>query len=521
MRRAVLISPPSWVQDNPVPPLGLLAIASYADAHVEGVRCEILDLGRLETDEALRRLDAFQWDDVMLVGLTVMSMDVPTACEIAARARALAPESVVIAGGAHPTLAWREFLAQHTPPFDACMVGEGEAGFAEILTALRDDREFDDVPGVAVPTPNGPRLAAPARLISPAEWTNPFQAGLVEQPDELMYFVEPGGRRRRGVSLTTSRSCPLACTFCSIVAVDEPYRSASPEDVVDWLSWEMGRRPFEHIYFLDADFLTSRSRARKFSEAIHRAFPTVTWSVQATVGHVLSLRQDLDELRERGLRAVELGIEAGDDEQLLFFNKRNFGKPATVQQSIDAVALLVGHHMMVGIDYIMFYPDQTMAGLARNVAFFVRSGLIDAFDVSHYGHELILFPGTPLRSLYEGRCQRRFETDTLPDTNMLFVDQDVLKVKSEFTGGYLNRHGVRARTVREELRAAARQTSSDRRRAVLRLHEMRLRHHPYVVLSALVRTRGDGSAVYRDVEADLRAAESVLLEQSVVTDPPW
>lgn len=511
MTRVVLINPPSYVVDNPVPPLGLLAIASYVQEHVVGVTCEILDLERLRLDEALRRVDSSCWDGVVLIGLTVMSMDVPKACEVAERAREHAPGALVIAGGPHATLAWRDFLSRHSPPFDACVVGEGERATVRVLAALAAGSDLGSIPGVAQCGVDGvPRLAAPAALIQPAEWANPFRVDRHTGTDEPMYFVEQGGRRRRGVSLVTSRSCALACTFCAIAAMEEPYRSAEPEAVVAWLQWEYERRRFEHIYFLDADFLTSKARARAFSEAVHNAFPDVTWSVQATVGHVLSLKDDLARLHERGLRAVELGIEAGDDDQLLFFNKRNFGKPATVQQSIDAVELLTRHRLIVGIDYIMFYPDQTLVGLARNVAFFLRSGLIDAFSVSHYGHELILFPGTPVRSLYESRCEHQWQTDTLPATDPLFRDRDVLAVKNEFTGVYLPRFADRSQRLREALRSAARATGRPRVRAVLRLHEMRIRHHPYVVLSGLVQSRGDGGEIYPRIEDDLHAATEAL-----------
>jgi len=510
MKRVVLLTAPSDVSDNPVPPLGLLAIASYVDSHLDGFRCEVVDLSRMELEEARRQLHELDWDDVVLVGLTVMSMDVLAAVEIAACARALASTALVIAGGPHASLAWREFLPRHSPPFDACVVGEGEAAVVAILERLANGSSIAEVPGVACMTPDGPELHSPARLVPPSEWGNPFTARVGVGADEVMYFTESGGRRRRGVSLVTSRSCPLACTFCSIAAMDEPYRSASPADVVEWLRWERARRPFEHIYFLDADFLTSKSRARAFSSAVSDVFEDVTWSVQATVGHVLSLRADLPELRGRGLRAVELGIEAGDDDELVFFNKRNFGKYATVRQSIDAVRLLTDAGIAVGIDYIMFYPDQTLAGLARNLSFFLRSGLLDAFDVNHYGHDLILFPGTPLRSLYEERCGHHFDTDVLPDTDPLYVDPVVRRIKREFRTGYLERYSGGTQTLRDELRAVARSTTSDRQRAVLRLHELRLRHHPYVVLERLILAQGDPCDVYAPVDDDLSAARYTL-----------
>lgn len=511
MKRVVLLSAPSDITDNPVPPLGLLAIASYVESHLDGVRCEVVDLARTELEDARRQLHERDWQDVVLVGLAVMSMDVLAAVEVAACARVLAPTALVIAGGPHASLAWRDFLPRHSPPFDACVVGEGEAAVVAILERLAAGRSVTDVPGVACLTPDGPALSSPAELVPPSEWGNPFTARVEAGADAVMYFTESGGRRRRGVSLVTSRSCPLACTFCSIVAMDEPYRSASPADVVEWLRWEQDREPFEHIYFLDADFLTSKARARAFSQAVSDALPDVTWSVQATVGHVLSLRNELADLRGKGLRAVELGIEAGDDDELVFFNKRNFGKYATVRQSIDAVRLLTDAGITVGIDYIMFYPDQTLAGLARNLSFFLRSGLIDAFDVNHYGHDLILFPGTPLRALYEQRCGHHFDTDVLPDTDPLYVDPVVRRVKREFRSGYLERYSEETQTLRDELRAIARSTTDDRRRAVLRLHELRLRHHPYVVLERLILAQGDSSDVYAPVRKDLAAARVALV----------
>lgn len=494
-----------------MPPLGLLAIASYVEKSLSSINCEVLDLSRYSPNSAAHYLDHFDWADVLLVGISVMSMDVLSACDIACQVRIHCPNTPLIAGGPHPTLAWREFIGSHSPPFDACVVGEGESATLEIIESIIKGKNWNSIPGVATLQSGIPRLHSHAVLIDPSEWGNPFNAHLVEKHIEEMVFSEPGGRKRRGVCLVTSRSCPLECSFCAIAATGEPYRSTSPELVVEWLSWEMKRKPFEHIYFLDADFLTSKARARSFGSAINQAFPAVTWSVQATVGHILGLKMELAQLHQQGLRAVELGLEAGNDKQLKFFNKRHFGKYATVEQNIEAVHILMNSGIVVGVDYIMFYPDQTLEELVSNIVFFVRSGLIDVFDLEHYQNDLILFPGTPLRELYEHRHNLKFDTDNIPNSDSLYICDDVLKIKTEYRTLFERYVRNRLHLLRVHLLEAAGNAQTDRERAIFRLHEIRLRHLPYIILMELTMAKGIISdALLKTISESLKMAETAL-----------
>jgi radical SAM superfamily enzyme YgiQ (UPF0313 family) len=471
-------------------------IAAYAEDKLgAAVDVRLYDFATFapEDDAPVRRLAANGMD---VVAFSVYSSHVPTVIRWARKLKALIPGVLLVAGGPHATLAWEEFTTTYGDVFDLVVAGEGERPFTEILRRRLDGTPYTapaiagvghlGADGVPVTPPVGP-------TVDTAQWVNPFRSKVATGTSTRLMFTDTVDRRTRGaVALTTSRSCPMKCYFCSIIAMPDKYRSTGPEQLVGWLREAMAQEPFEHAYFMDADFFTSRSRVLAFAGALRDAFDDLTWSTSATVGHLLAVEEHLDYLKSCGLRFVEMGIEAGSDQQLEFLGKKNFGKPATAVQSIRAVSALQRHGLGVGVDYIMFYPHQTLDELARNLVFLRRADLVDEPNADHFFTELMLYPGTPLRTFYEELRGAPFDLEVLPRLDDLYVDARVLAVRDLFTGTFRSRYLARHEQVLERLSIGAGIARHNRPSEAqeLRLAEVRVRHVPYRVLEALIRTEG-------------------------------
>lgn len=513
--RVVLLSPPYGEGPQMVMPLGMMSIAAYVNRQFPGeVTAEVYDFSSCDPDSADSLLSSLDWTDIQVVGFSVYSSHLGAVRRWAEEIKARHPRVTLIAGGPHPTLAWEHFVERFGSVFDAVVVGEGELPFASLISvvAAGGDLSTNEVPGVARNTPSGPRLNPVGETIDPGDWANPFEATVhTVGADTLTFTDHVTGRRRHAVAFTTSRSCPMRCFFCSIVATPDKYRSATPQQVVGWLTQEYDREPFEHAYVMDADFFTTRQRVLGFAEAMHAALPGMTWSTSSTVGHLLRLKNDLGRLFECGLRLVEMGMEAGSNDQLHFLGKKNFGKDATWQQSLEAVTALQQQNIAIGVDYIMFYPHQTLAQLAENLVFIRNASLLDEEDHNHYWTNLVLYPGTPLRDYYEELSAGPLTLDGLPDTDGMFIDQRVLRIKEAFLGTYRAGSWYRGEKLRDSLKERARSSTVPRFRAQLRMAELKLRHHPYRVLEALI--LGDGAPLDTAapwIEAELDAAQQVL-----------
>lgn len=494
--RVALVSAPYDEGPQLVLPLGLMNIAAYAEDKLgDQVDIRLYDFATYAPEDTAPVLQLVE-NKIDVVAFSVYSSHVPTVIAWARRLKELIPGVVLVAGGPHATLAWPEFITSYGDVFDVVVCGEGERPFTQILQRHLDGVGFDSpvMPGVGFLGADGKPVTPPVgATVETSEWVNPFRSKVATGTTTRLSFTDTVDRRTRtAVALTTSRSCPMKCYFCSIIAMPDKYRSAKPEQLVEWLREAMDEQPFEHAYFMDADFFTSRSRVLAFATAMNEAFEDLTWSTSATVGHLLALEDELDYLKECGLRYVEMGIEAGSDKELEFLGKKNFGKPATALQSIQAVSALQRHGLGIGVDYIMFYPHQTLDDLALNLVFLRRADLVDEPNSDHFFTELMLYPGTPLRTFYEQLRGEPFELELLPVLDDLYIDARVLNIRNLFVGDFHARYMSRHEDLMARLSANAQLSQPDHPDDAreLRFAEVRIRHVSYRVLEALIRSEG-------------------------------
>ena len=262
-----------------------------------------------------------------------------------------------------------------------------------------------------------------ATPLSPEEWPNPLVNVKSAKGRYLTFTDRKENRVRRAVALTSSRGCPMACSFCAIIVAgkDGPkWRACSAEHLLLWLEQEYKREPFEHVYLMDANFFVRPQRVREFSEGLKQRFKDVTWSTSSTINYIIRMEDDIAKLANQGLRLVEIGIESGSQTQLNYLNKN-----VTVEQNLKAIRILQKNDIAIGLDFIMFHPDQTVNEIRENLTFI---------------NLLILYPSTPLRLKKEKELNVEFDHDELPDSEVLIKDWKVAGIYKLFMHDFIKNY---------------------------------------------------------------------------------
>jgi len=217
------------------PPLGLAMVAALTPPEVE------VSL----TDENVTVID-FQ-KEIDLVGITVLTITAKRAYEIADTFRAIGVK--VILGGSHPTALPKEAI-QHA---DAIVIGEAEGVWANVI------KDF-----------NAKKLQ---RIYSHHE-----QPSLLNLPIPRRDLFANGAYYFRN-TISTTRGCPYACSFCSVTSFfGHSYRCRPVEEILKEIE------TMDHnklIWFIDDNIVGNL----KFAKELFRALIPykLKWASQASV----------------------------------------------------------------------------------------------------------------------------------------------------------------------------------------------------------------------------------------------
>jgi radical SAM superfamily enzyme YgiQ (UPF0313 family) len=129
-----------------VPPLGIMYLASALRTW-GGHRVALYDM-KLEgnsIEKATKRATEFSPD---VVGLSLMSYEAPVMSALAASLKKALPNTLVIAGGPHPSSCPQDVISD--PNIDMCVLGEGETTLSKILERLEEGGDLDEIEGTAL-----------------------------------------------------------------------------------------------------------------------------------------------------------------------------------------------------------------------------------------------------------------------------------------------------------------------------------------------------------------------------------
>ena len=259
-----------------------------------------------------------------------------------------------------------------------------------------------------------------------------------------------GGSRRVTGYTEASRGCRHLCRHCPVVPVyDGQFRIVPPDVVLADISAQVAAGA-EHITFGDPDFFNGPTHARRVVEALHAAYPSVTYDVTIKIEHLLRQRDLLPRLRATGCVFVTSAVESLDDRVLAILEKGH-----TREGFLEAVRLCRATGVTLVPTFVAFHPWLTLAGYCDLLDTIATLDLIDHLAPIQLAIRLLVPEGSRLLQTDDiGPFLGAFDPNTLayrwshPDPRVDRLHQEVAAI----VGGRL---ATNRRAVFDEISALA------------------------------------------------------------------
>lgn len=299
------------------PPLGLLSVATVCKKTGHSVKILDADLLNLTPYGV-----AHYAQGADLVGITAMTPLIGEAIAIAKAVKSGSQIPVII-GGVHATI----FPQELTKAFDAVVCGEGEGSVLNLLADLKGGKLKDiyyadhSVDYNSLPLPDYSLLDLSA-----------------------YHPRHPHAAREPWTTVSTSRGCPFACTFCSQAVFGRQYRALSAKRTADLLKMLVKTHGVCDITFYDDEFTIDSWRVYDLCDHIQDL--DLTWTCEARAD--LVSKSILRTMRQAGCRLIYFGIESGNQEVLDGLNKhiRLEQVELAVRQTQEAGIKAAGYFML-------------------------------------------------------------------------------------------------------------------------------------------------------------------------------
>ncbi|MEM1153040.1 MAG: radical SAM protein [Pseudomonadota bacterium] len=398
-RKITLITPPyeriargyEFVKHvtNQAPSLGLLHLAAEVRRH--GYHPNIIesDIFNMTIEDIVAEVVRLR---PAYVGITMFTVGVWGAAEIARKIKFQLPDTVIIVGGPHISSMANETM-QRFREFDYAVIGEGEEILVNLLDALEAGRSVNDINGLVFMRKGDitdTLHVAPRHAVNKDMDRLPMPAWdlLPRFPDAYKpaLYDFPAGPV---ASIAASRGCPFHCKFCDTSTFGASVRAYSAQRVFEIMSHLYDSYGIRHIMFVDDLFTASRKRTSELCNLIIDSGLKMTWSCASRVDVV---KPDLLHLMRRaGCWEISFGLETGSDELL-----QKMDKAAKVERSREALEWTHRAGIRSKGLFMLGYPGETPETIASTKAF-VKSVPLTIMNLTKFTP----YPGSPIyRDLY-------------------------------------------------------------------------------------------------------------------------
>lgn len=301
-----------------------------------------------------------------------------------------------IAGGQH-------FMGENikeaiNSSIDYVVRGEGELTIKELLKALEGKKEMKEIKGIAYKK-NGNTVTTPSR--------EPI-TDLDELPLPDFSLLRYGNMKLYPVGRT--RGCGMDCEFCTVKG--RP-RSASPERLVNNISYLLETYDARHFFIVDDLFGQQRSETIRFCNRIKEYQEEVGVRLDITAQIRLDKAKDpelLSVMRKANINTLAIGFESPIEEELKAMNKN-----IRPEEMVSLAKKFHDFGFLIHGMFIFGYPLKNNSGFDLSVKKrikryrdFIRKAKIDTIQILLP----VPLPGTELR-------------ERLEEENRIFSTQDV------------------------------------------------------------------------------------------------
>lgn len=269
-----------------------------------------------------------------VVGITGYIAHVNRIKEYAQEIKSISKDSKVIVGGVHAEVVPEDFAS---PFIDYVIKANGLRTFGEIVSALHAGTSTDDIKGV---------WNNHLECIKETSFDYPHPDRSLTKGYRNQYYYM---FHNPCALIKTSYGCPYQCRFCFCREITGgKYFYRDMQDILE----ELKSIPEKEIYIVDDDFLVDRTRLLEFCRHLEEQNIRKKYLIYGRADFIAANEDVIKEFAAKGLRAVIVGLESGNEEELKKYNKNS-----SVQINEKAIEILNKYHVecygtfILGVDW--------------------------------------------------------------------------------------------------------------------------------------------------------------------------
>jgi len=396
--KIILISPklPNWTfTENSfgnMPALGVIVLATILEK--AGYEVQVFD-GRWDEnyyDNVIKQLD-----DILFVGISVMTIQISDALKVAKLIKDNNKKVPIVFGGIHPTLLPEETIKDEL--VDIVAYGEGENTVLELVEALTNKSSLLNVKGIYYK--NKGKIIKTAGQKKTNLDSIPFHNFDFYKYDGFMdvnrdiFGIYKNGEMLRMVPLYTGLGCPYRCAFCFEPYVNRTYRSKSPKRIIDECRYLVEKYKLNHIYFRNDNFFTYKREVEEFLDLKLESGLKFTWDAQLRANYFNEKYIDdafLIKMKNAGMKRMMIGAESGSIRIL-----EKIKKDIIPEQIIKSAEMAFKHNIEVQYPFILGIPGENEEDLYKTLELVNKLKEVNPFVLIAY----FLFRPIPGAELFD------------------------------------------------------------------------------------------------------------------------
>jgi len=344
--------------------LCLLGAMVEDDVNVEIVDAQFYDMS---IDAFVDRIEQI---DPRYIGLSILSTEYKETLHTAVAAlRARLPDLVIIAGGVHVTIEYRDVMSD--PGIDYAVIGDGEYVLRGLIRHLNGD---GPLPEVGLVYRRGAELVIqPKSVVDDLDALPMPNYDLVRMEEYIQVGPRIGPLRPPEIPyarVVITRGCPVGCSFCQVEEISgKKVRAPSAKKVIDELIYLRDRYGIKS-FMLDDDNIVIK---KKFFKAVLREAIERELGLSFIVGAFAIFAIDdemLDLMVEAGCVGINVAIETG--------NQRVMNdivlKPIKLETVPPLIAKIRARGLFVISNFIIGFPGETWGEIRETIDFATHCG---------------------------------------------------------------------------------------------------------------------------------------------------
>lgn len=385
--------------DNFLLPLGFPCLAAYLRERIPDLEIKIIDCLPLQIGwKSLRRILAEEQPDVLGVGDMIIYVNEGIrACQIA---KEVVPGITTIGGG-HFHSHMPDYSLKEFPELDYIVRWEGEEALFQLIQALREGSDLNQVGNLAYRSNNGETIKTnPLPLIAPLDNLS-IPAYDLTPIDKYSPF---GHLWPKAITIQGSRGCPYNCNFCSWTALEGEhhrengdevmvpvYRSKSAGRILEEIDLLYNEYGVRYLFWAEGTWNYDAELMEELADGILARGYKLGWWAFTRADLLLEQEQKgiLEKMVRAGFSHALFGGERSEEKELEFIGK----------SGLSADALLKTCHMLERKYPTVFRQATFVTGIRTETRESMeRLGKYSRdchLDFAAY-HPIMPYPGTPL-----------------------------------------------------------------------------------------------------------------------------